>query len=376
MPIVADKPKWRAAEFFAGVGLVRKALEASGFEVVFANDISRHKYDVYNLNFDSSCFLLGDISELRGTQIPDIELATAGFPCTDLSLAGLRRGLNGKQSGTVAEFIRILCEMGVRRPTAIMIENVPGFATSKRGDDLRGIISNLNQLGYVCDILEIDARRFVPQSRNRLFILGSTDARFGVPGWVKSDLRPPWIRDFVLRYPELAFASTRFPDPPAIDAGGTLDSVIEPLSSDDHLWWEESRKRRFKASLSASNHNRLSTMCNGDELTRATAYRRTRQNGPVWEIRGDRISGCLRTGSGGSSRQAVVEAGTGQFRVRWMTGREYARLQGAGDFNLTGVPESKARLALGDAVCVPVVKWLAENCLPKLISERGVLVNA
>ena len=355
---------------------MRRALETSGFKVVFANDISRQKYDVYSLNFDPSCFTLGDIADLKGAHVPDIELATAGFPCTDLSLAGLRRGLRGKQSGTVTEFIRILCEMGLRRPTAIMIENVPGFATSKRGDDLRGIISNLNQLGYVCDILEIDARRFVPQSRNRLFILGSTDARFGVPGWAKSDLRPPWIRDFVLRYPELAFASTRFPDPPAIDAGGTLDSVIEPLSSDDHLWWEESRKRRFKASLSASNHNRLSTMCNGDELTRATAYRRTRQNGPVWEIRGDRISGCLRTGSGGSSRQAVVEAGTGQFRVRWMTGREYARLQGAGDFNLTGVPESKARFALGDAVCVPVVKWLAENCLPKLISERGVLVNA
>ena len=374
--MVLLKQRPRAAEFFAGVGLVRKALEPSGFEVVFANDISRHKYDIYRLNFDPSCFNLGDITDLKGANVPDIELATAGFPCTDLSLAGLRRGLRGKQSGTVGEFIRILCEMGVRRPNAIMIENVPGFATSKRGDDLRSIISNLNQLGYVCDILEIDARRFVPQSRNRLFILGSTDARFGVPGWVKSDLRPSWIRDFVLRYPELAFASTRFPDPPAIDAGGTLDSVIEPLSSDDPLWWEESRKRRFKASLSTSNFHRLSTMCNGDELTWATAYRRTRRVGPVWEIRGDRISGCLRTGSGGSSRQAVVEAGTGQFRVRWMTGREYARLQGAGDFNLTGVPESKARLALGDAVCVPVVKWLAENCLPKLISERGVLVNA
>ena len=376
MVVVADRPKLRAAEFFAGVGLVRMALECSGFEIVFANDISRHKYEVYNLNFDTSCFLVGDIASLKGSQIPDIDLATAGFPCTDLSLAGLRRGLNGKQSGTVTEFIRILDEMDSRRPTAVMIENVPGFATSRRGDDLRSIIKSLNGLGYVCDILEIDARRFVPQSRSRLFILGSTNTRFGVPGWVKSDIRPPWIRDFVLRYPELAIASTKFPDPPAIDAGGTLDSVIEHLTAQDSLWWEESRKRHFKASLSTPNLYRLSTMCDSDQLTWATAYRRTRRDGPVWEIRGDRISGCLRTGSGGSSRQAVVQAGFGQFRVRWMTGREYARLQGAGDLNLTGIPESKARFALGDAVCVPVVRWLAENCLPSLVSEPKVISNA
>ena len=131
MVAVEDKPKLRAAEFFAGVGLVRKALDVSGFEVVFANDISRDKYNIYSLNFDSSCYLLGDIAFLKGSQIPDIDLATAGFPCTDLSLAGLRQGLNGKQSGTVTEFIRILNEMDSRRPAAVMIENVPGFASKR-----------------------------------------------------------------------------------------------------------------------------------------------------------------------------------------------------------------------------------------------------
>ena len=54
----------------------------------------------------------------------------------------------------------------------------------------------------------------------------------------------------------------------------------------------------------------------------------------MWEIRGDEISGCLRTGKGGSSRQALVEAGQGDVKVRWMTAREYCRLQGAPDLNL------------------------------------------
>ena len=376
MVTVADKPKLRVAEFFAGVGLVRRALECSGFEVVFANDISRDKYNIYSLNFDSSCFLLGDIAELSESQIPDIDLATAGFPCTDLSLAGLRRGLNGKQSGTVTEFIRILDEMDSRRPAAVMIENVPGFATSRRGDDLCRIIQSLNGLGYVCDILEIDARRFVPQSRSRLFILGSLNPHFGIPGWVKNELRPPWIRDFVLRYPDLAFASASLPEPPNLNSGGSLASIVERVGPENPMWWDELRIDKFYSSLSTVNLGRLSVMCASSDLTWATAYRRTRRHGTTWEIRGDQISGCLRTGSGGSSRQAVVEAGIGQFRVRWMTGREYARLQGAGGLNLTGVPESKARFALGDAVCVPVVKWLAENCLTKLVGDKRVLANA
>ena len=82
------------------------------------------------------------------------------------------------------------------------------------------------------------------------------------------------------------------------------------------------------------------------------------------EIRNDDIAGCLRTARGGSSRQAVVEAGRGAARVRWMTPREYARLQGAPEgFDFSPVSEAQALYGFGDAVCVPLIRWLADHAL-------------
>jgi DNA (cytosine-5)-methyltransferase 1 len=90
----------------------------------------------------------------------------------------------------------------------------------------------------------------------------------------------------------------------------------------------------------------------------------------VWEIRADELSGCLRTARGGSSKQAVVEAGRGNVRVRWMTATEYARLQGAPDFKLDGVRESAALFGFGDAVCVPAVAWIAKMYLRPLLEGK------
>src|SRR4051794_21062921 len=115
----------RTAEFFAGMGLVRQAVESVGGEVVFANDIEPSKQALYVDNFSSGDFRLGDIREIEGADIPDVDLATASFPCTDLSLAGNRAGLAGRESGMFWEFARVIREMGARAPQAILLENVP-----------------------------------------------------------------------------------------------------------------------------------------------------------------------------------------------------------------------------------------------------------
>lgn len=105
------------AEFFAGIGLVRSGMEAAGFEVVWANDISPMKHAVYAANFDDEDYRLCDVRDISGGDLPDVDVATASFPCIDLSLAGRRRGLAGEQSGLYFEFVRVLSEMGERRPT-------------------------------------------------------------------------------------------------------------------------------------------------------------------------------------------------------------------------------------------------------------------
>ncbi|MDR1118340.1 MAG: DNA cytosine methyltransferase, partial [Bifidobacteriaceae bacterium] len=167
----------RALEFFAGIGLARLGLEAAGFHVVWSNDYEPDKRAMYEGHFGKSAghkFVMGDVRQVSGQDVPGgAALAWASSPCTDLSLAGVRAGLRGSESSTFWEYIRILDEMGGARPPVAVLENVVGLATSRGGEDLAAAIRAFNGLGYSVDVLAIDARRFVPQSRPRLFLVGA-----------------------------------------------------------------------------------------------------------------------------------------------------------------------------------------------------------
>ncbi len=360
----------RAAEFFAGIGLVRAALVEAGVDVVWANDIHPVKARLYAANFPSDDYVVGDVRAVRGSDLPAVDLATASFPCTDLSLAGWRRGLAGEQSGLFWEFARVLREMGAQRPRAVLLENVPGLATSHGGGDLRDAVAQLNALGYSCDVFQVDARWFVPQSRPRLFIVGIPD-EVGERPEAPDDLRPQHLVDFARRNPGLRLhASPLLSSLPRRDTR-TLADVVEPLAGTDDAWWGPARTARFVASLSPLQAERLRQLRHAPAATWRTAYRRTRDGVAVWEVRPDPIAGCLRTARGGSSKQALVEAGAGQLRIRWMTGREYARLQGVADgFGFAGLSRNQVMFGFGDAVCVPVVAWIArEYLVPVLAGE-------
>src|SRR3972149_7952675 len=110
-------PEKTFAEFFAGIGLMRMGLEREGWTIAFANDIAADKYEMYSGHFRDakSHFVLDDIHKLNADIIPTVALATASFPCNDLSLAGMRKGLAGKESSAYWGFVRILDERGDRR---------------------------------------------------------------------------------------------------------------------------------------------------------------------------------------------------------------------------------------------------------------------
>lgn len=352
-----------AAEFFAGIGLVRMGLETAGVDVVFANDIEPTKQQMYVQHFGEQAaehFRLGDIGDVKGVHMPELDLAWASFPCTDLSLAGNRKGLKGDQSATFWHFTRILREMGEKRPAVVALENVVGLATSHGGADLVAAIRELNDLGYSVDVLTLDARRFVPQSRPRLFIVGAQDAPEDVID-PNSELRPDWLQ---IPYgdPSLRMHRAKLPSPPAPLTSGLKD-VVQKQGVE---WWDEERTARFLGSLSGYQEERLNALRRSKTVSYRTAYRRTRKGVAVWEIRPDDIAGCLRTARGGSSKQAVVRAGNGKVSVRWMTPWEYARLMGAWDYQIEGIRSNQVLFGFGDAVCVPVVSWLAENYLVPL----------
>src|SRR5208283_2371742 len=114
-------------------------LEEVGWQVVWANDIDEDKMNMYHGHFadQEAHFHLGDVHKLAADAIPTVGLATASFPCNDLSLAGARRGLAGQHSGAFWGFVKALKEMGTRRPPLVMLENVMGFLTSHHGNDFR-----------------------------------------------------------------------------------------------------------------------------------------------------------------------------------------------------------------------------------------------
>ena len=374
--------KIQVAEFFAGIGLVRIGLEGAGFNVVWANDIAPLKHAIYASNFDvttiennsapgrdakGDIFVLRDVAAVDASEVPDVGLATASFPCTDLSLAGDRAGLAGNSSSTVWGFIRIIKDMTDRKPPVVMLENVPGLATSHGGKDLHALISALNEIGYSCDVFTVDAVHFVPQSRTRLFIVGCMSSHGDYsPAFGDDWMRPPGVRRFLDTYAgDLSLHRVELPLPP--ERASVLADAIDGLPEYGSDWWNEERTEKFVASLAPLQAERLQTLRRLPQVTWRTAYRRTRNGKATWEIRRDEIAGCLRTARGGSSKQALVKAGNGNFRLRWMTPREYARLMGADDINLDAVTPNQALFGIGDAVCVPVIRWLAENYLKPLL---------
>ncbi len=371
-PISAAQP--RVLEFFAGIGLARLGLEKSGFSVSWSNDYEAAKESMYSRHFASAdkqsahSYVIGDIAEVEAGDLPSgAALAWASSPCTDLSLAGGRAGLDGLQSGTFWHYIRLLRELGDAKPPVAVLENVVGLATSHGGDDIAAAIRAFNGLDYSVDVMVIDAKRFVPQSRPRLFLVASLDPPVDDDAG-SSDLRPDWL-DSLYSDPTLRMHRAPLPSLPAPLTSG-LSNLVEQIATADERWWDAERTKRFTSSLSPIQAERVRVMQSASTITFRTAYRRTRNGIAVWEVRPEDISGCLRTARGGSSRQAVVQLGRGELRVRWMTPREYARLMGAGDYDLGETRVNQALFGFGDAVAVPAVAWLAENYLLPLVKGK------
>ena len=367
-------PTLTVAEYFAGIGLMRLGLDQGGWRTVFANDIDEKKHEMYCHHFGASPeFVLGDIHEVDQASVPSTILATASFPCNDLSLAGARRGLAGEHSSAFWGFIRILEEMGSRRPPLVLLENVTGFLTSHDGGDFHEALLALNRLGYSVDTFIIDASRFVPQSRQRLFVIGQLGTPSHVeetPSLLQSELRPAALADFILWHPDVEWNLRALPALPRCET--QLADIIEDLSPNSTAWWSRESCDYLLNQMSPKHRAQADSMIRAPRHSYSTVFRRVRAAGSMAELRTDGIAGCLRTPRGGSGRQILFVAGKGRFAVRLLTARECARLMGADDFRLN-VPLNQALFGFGDAVCVPAIRWIAENYLTPLATA---LLNA
>jgi DNA (cytosine-5)-methyltransferase 1 len=367
-----NSPK-TVADFFAGIGLVTLGLQQAGWDTVYALDYEPLKELQYSTNFGSDHYHTKDIALEQGSNVPAVTVAHASFPCTDLSLAGSRKGIHQGESSAFWHFARIVSEMheahGAGNPQLVLLENVEGLLTSNDGLDLRAVIAELNKLGYKADLLRIDASHFVPQSRVRIFIVGVHESL--VTGFNSNDLmqehilratnsRPKKIVDYIAKHSDLDWYVHPLPNLPIRTA--LLEDVIDVSEP----WWPSERTTFLYNQLHSHQRKIVDDLKDSAYYTYLPGFRRMRKRDGISqstvELRNDGIAGCLRTPKGGSARQIVVRVGKGSFDARLFNGREAARLMGANDFILhPSITPNQALFGFGDAVCVPALKWIGDN---------------
>jgi DNA (cytosine-5)-methyltransferase 1 len=372
--VCAIIPGRTVAEFFAGIGLMRLGLEKRGWSVLFANDIEDQKCQMYGQHFPGAAnhLVCGDVHKLKAELIPSVTLATASFPCNDLSLAGGRTGLHGKESSAFWGFISVLENMKSRRPPLVLLENVTGFLSSHKGNDFRQALLALNKLGYTVDSFILDAAMFVPQSRQRLFVVAILESCIPANetreqlSFYESPVRPPALADFILHNPQIDWNIRTLPAPPP--RGLSLPDILEDVDDTSPEWWSAQRAEYLLNQMSPRHREIAERMIRGRNYSYGTVFRRIRNNRSMAELRTDGIAGCLRTPRGGSGRQILFKAGKGKYFARLLNPRECARLMGADDYTIK-VPLNQALFGFGDAVCVPVIEWIAEYYLNPVVNE-------
>lgn len=363
------------AEYFAGIGLVRLGLELGGWKVLFANDWAHTKFEMYSAHFqdNSNHYRVQDIFSVCHTDIPSTLLATASFPCIDLSLAGNLKGISGQHSSAFWGFTHIL-ENQAQRPSLVMLENVAGWLTSNNGQDFRLTIQELNRLGYSCDVYAIDAAYFVPQSRPRIFVIGVQAAPVNLNTSTftsrSASLKNQALEKAIAANHDLLWNFIKVPPLPNRVTTNVSD-IVEDISDNDPRWWSQDEVQRHLAMMSLVNLDYLNSFQDLSNYTYCTMYRRIRNGQQRAELRKDGIAGCLRTATGGSSKQMLVKVGRGAIKMRVMTPREYARLQGVPDRYPLPSRTNQALTGFGDAVCVPVITWIAENILSSFVMLVG-----
>ena len=369
-----------AVEYFAGIGLTRMGLERAGWRVTYSNDWNPEREKIY-AGFFSKSYEVRDVFDISPSEVPKSLLATCSFPCVDLSLAGKLKGIHGSHSGAFWGFHRLLQAGGENAPPLVLLENVSGWLSSNNGRDFRAVIDALNGLDYACDVFMLNARHFVPQSRPRVFVIGirggcsnasADDFRRRGP-----DLTPARIAGAIKRNSDLRWRMADIPPPPPLMNSGLSAAIVERMADDDARWWPREKVRRHLDMMSPRHRKMVDEFAaNGNPVCRAF-FRRRRAEGQRAEVRSDDIAGCLRTAIGGSGKQFLVLSGRDGVKMRTMTSREYARLQGVPDsFPIRASSERRALDAFGDAVCVPAIEWIARNILAPLVKQGADFAGA
>ena len=323
---------------------MRLGFESAGGKCVFTSEWDNYSQQTYRANFPCDVHpLAGDITKVDVDEVPDHDVLLGGFPCQPFSLAGVSKknslgrahGFEDETQGTL--FFDVARILAAKRPRAFLLENVKNLVSHDKKKTFRVIRRTLEDLGYVVDARILDSRRFVPQHRERILIVGFGD---GSPfDWDSAPL-PAQIRA-----PRLGSILHREDgSEPDCDGGRFLDPsgrVHEKYVLSDKLW--------VYLQAYAEKH-------------------RARGNG----------FGCSLFGPGDVSRtlsaryykdgsEILIDRGPGR-NPRRLTPRECARLMGYPDTFQIPVSDTRAYKQFGNSVVVPLIGYAACLMQPWIVN--------
>ena len=331
---------FRFIDLFAGIGGMRKAFDAAGGQCVFTSEWNKYARMTYQANYECDHEVAGDITKIEASEIPVHDVLVAGFPCQPFSIAGVSKknslgrahGYEDKTQGTL--FFDVARILAHHRPAAFLLENVKNLKGHDKGRTFQTIMETLrDELGYHVHHRIIDAQHWVPQHRERIFIVGfREDVPFDFDQLVFPE-KPPVLGDIL--HPENGDEEAESPF-----TEGDAATVAEKYTLTEKLWnYLQAYADKHKAA-----GNGFGFGINGrDDVTRTLSARYYKDGSEI----------------------LVHQQGN---RPRRLTPRECARLMG---FDMPGQPlfeipvsDTQAYKQFGNAVVVPKVKAIAQLMRP------------
>jgi DNA (cytosine-5)-methyltransferase 1 len=346
-PAVAD---FTFADLFAGIGGTRLGFERAGGRCVFTSEYDRFCVQTYRANFRPDHHVAGDIrlitrsDETIAAQIPDHDVLVAGFPCQPFSIAGVsKKNALGRAHGFECEtqgtlFFDICKILLIKRPMAFLLENVRNLRSHDGGKTYEVIIRALQELGYKVDARVIDARRWVPQHRERVYIVGFLhETAFRMEDIPEPTSAPPLLESILHPEDGLEPAQPGYTTPQGkVDRRYTLTS---------HLW---SYLRKYKEKHEAAGNGFGFGLVTPADVARTLSARYYKDGSEI-----------------------LVSRGRGR-NPRRLTPRECARLMGFPDDFRIPVSDTQAYKQFGNSVVVPVVQTIATAMKPHVLAVKAL----
>jgi DNA (cytosine-5)-methyltransferase 1 len=238
--IASEEPRFRFIDLFAGIGGLRRGFDAIGGKCVFTSEWDKYARLTYLANFSdgNDHRFEGDITKIAAENIPEHDVLLAGFPCQPFSIAGVsKKNALGREHGFRCEsqgtlFFDVARIIAHHRPRVFLLENVKNLVNHDKGRTFRIIRDTLTEdLGYHISWKVIDARSFVPQHRERIFIVGFSEANdFTFDNLVLPDpLKGPRLGSIL--HPENGSEN-----PEGHFTTSQLATVSSKYTLTDHLW--------------------------------------------------------------------------------------------------------------------------------------------